>query len=716
MKRLEGKISFALGSGLLLLLTLFALVLGVLTAYWPPVLYGVLAAESVGLWLLSWGVSLLPRKRWPVVLAPLAVWLWLLWRNWDAVCYGALIMLRQVTRVLSETFPIPEIAPALQVSAWEETVAVTWWLGLVLAVWALLLGWCTARRRCWWATVLLTLPPLLPALLAGQMPAWGSVILLTAVWMALLLQSSVRNTAAAGRQLWVVLPTALAALLLLTVLFPREGYVHPAWTADARGAVLGWFDGLQETVSQGGGASGERVNLAAAGPLRYSGRTMLRVDSEVSGHFFLRGSAFGIYTGTSWENDDGSDFPEGEDNVLFLPASRTMNSLLSSQFPAADMINFASMVITPVGDHGSYLYSPYQPVGPVEDSMTADRDIGIVSLAEDEGSYRIYYVPITEDSMRIGELSVYSEYVYDHYLNVPEELESRLLEVLNTGLNSELTPDIPAGIPGRYQEAIASADVVAQSLALWAEYDPDTPRTPSGEDFVANFLSERRGYCMHFASTGTLLLRLMDIPARYVTGYSVDIPDSGEAEVADSAAHAWVEIYLEDYGWYPVDVTPGYGEDEEEQEVVTPEDGPEDTPDQLETEPEEIPEPDIPEETPEAAHVSIPAAVWVPVLLVLALVLWHFGLAALRRRRLTQPDTNRAVIAAYRSMERMERWGGRVDPRLAELAGKARFSQYTLTEEERAEALHHLEETARALEDGLPRWGRPVFRWLWGRR
>ena len=64
----------------------------------------------------------------------------------------------------------------------------------------------------------------------------------------------------------------------------------------------------------------------------------------------------------------------------------------------------------------------------------------------------------------------------------------------------------------------------------------------------------------------------------------------------------------------------------------------------------------------------------------------------------------------------MERWGGRVDPRLAELAGKARFSQYTLTEEERAEALHHLEETARALEDGLPRWGRPVFRWLWGRR
>ena len=67
----------------------------------------------------------------------------------------------------------------------------------VLAVWALLLSWAAARRRCWWATVLLTLPPLLPAVLSGVMPAWGSLVALAAVRMGLLLQSSVRNTTAA---------------------------------------------------------------------------------------------------------------------------------------------------------------------------------------------------------------------------------------------------------------------------------------------------------------------------------------------------------------------------------------------------------------------------------------------------------------------------------------------------------------------------------------
>ena len=712
MKRHKGRISFALGSGALLLLLLFGLILAVLTAYRPPVLPEILAAESVVLWLLAWGISLLPGKKWLAALGLLPVWGWLLWQKWETVCYGALIMLREVTRVLSQTFPIPVISPILQTDYWEEMVAATWWLGMVLPVWALLLGWAAARRRCWWATVLLTLPPLLPALLSGVLPAWGAVVLLAAVWVALLLQSSVRNTEAAGRQLWITLPAALGALLLLTVLFPREGYVQPAWTAGARSVVLGWFDGLQETVSQGG-ASGEEVNLSAAGPLRYSGRTMLRVKSDVSGHFLLRGGSFGTYTGESWENDDGADFPEGEDNILFLPGTRAVSHFIHSDLSVEQLAGVYSMEITPVGDGGIYAYCPYQPVGPVEGSLTADLDLGIVTAEEER--YQVYYTSTEGSLQHIGWTPVYTDYAYTHYMDVPEALEESLLEVLNAGYSSGVTPDIPADIPEQYQESIAAADVVAQCLAQWAKYDPDTPRASLGEDFVEHFLSEGRGYCMHFATTGTLMLRLMGIPARYVTGYSVDIPESGELDVADSSAHAWVEIYLEDYGWYPVEVTPGYTDDgQEEPEQVTP-DTPEDTPDEPETTQPDIPETDVPEEE-QPEPFTLPVAVWLPVLLVLSLVLWHFGLAFLRKRQLTQSSANRAVIAAYRSMERMQRFGGKMDPRLVELAGKARFSQYTLTEEERQEALHYLEDTAEALEDGMPRWARPVFRWLWGRK
>ena len=709
MERREGRAAWVLGNGLLLLLTLAGLIWAVLTAYAPPMWFEILAAVGLVSWLLAWGISLLPRKGWPAVPGVLAVWGWLLWRKWDAICYGALMMLREVTEVLSQTFPIPVISPIEQADYWEEMAAATWWLGMVLVVWALLLGWFAARRRCWWATMLLTLPPLLPAFLSGALPSWGAIILLTTVWLTLLLQSSVRNTAAAGRQLWITLPAALAALLILTVLFPQEGYVQPAWTASARGVVLGWFDGLQETISQGG-VSGEEVDLSSAGPLRYSNRTMLHIESEESGHFLLRGSTFGTYTGESWENDDGEDFPEGEDNILFLPGTRTMVALTSSQSAAEEGSMASSMEITPVGDDGIYAYCPYQPIGPVQGSLTADRDLGIVAA---EDSYRVFYVPY-EETLRAGELSVYSDYVYAHYMDVPQELQDLLLEVLEPGLSGELTPNLPDGIPQRYATEIGNANVVAQCLAQWAKYDPNVSRTPAGEDFVEHFLEEGRGYCMHFATTGVLMMRLLGIPARYVTGYSVDIPESGEADVADSSAHAWVEIYLEDYGWYPVDVTPGYS-DEEEPEIVIP-DRPEETPDEPEPTPEEPTKPDVSEETPEAEPFTIPVAVWLPVLLVLALVLWHFGLDALRKRQLTQPNTNRAVIAAYRSMERMQRLGGGMDPRLTELAGKARFSQYTLTEEERQEALRYLEDAAKTLEDGMPRWGRPVFRWLWGRR
>ena len=53
------------------------------------------------------------------------------------------------------------------------------------------------------------------------------------------------------------------------------------------------------------------------------------------------------------------------------------------------------------------------------------------------------------------------------------------------------------------------------------------------------------------------------IPARYVTGYSV-LPDmlrtdpqmGYTAQVPDSRAHAWVEVYTQSAGWIPVEVTP----------------------------------------------------------------------------------------------------------------------------------------------------------------
>ena len=115
---------------------------------------------------------------------------------------------------------------------------------------------------------------------------------------------------------------------------------------------------------------------------------------------------------------------------------------------------------------------------------------------------------------------------------------------------------------------IAAAQLVQQFLTSKAFKYSKNPPSAGGKDVVENFLSNsREGFCVHFASAGTMILRQMGVPCRYVSGYCAkgDSFKSGEndgdiCEVKDSQSHAWVEIYLDDFGWIPVEMTPGYYE------------------------------------------------------------------------------------------------------------------------------------------------------------
>lgn len=115
---------------------------------------------------------------------------------------------------------------------------------------------------------------------------------------------------------------------------------------------------------------------------------------------------------------------------------------------------------------------------------------------------------------------------------------------------------------------IAAAQLVQQFLTSKAFKYSKNPPSAGGKDVVENFLSNsRQGFCVHFASAGTMILRQMGVPCRYVSGYCAkeDSFKSGEndediCEVKDSQSHAWVEIYLDDFGWIPVEMTPGYFE------------------------------------------------------------------------------------------------------------------------------------------------------------
>ena len=68
----------------------------------------------------------------------------------------------------------------------------------------------------------------------------------------------------------------------------------------------------------------------------------------------------------------------------------------------------------------------------------------------------------------------------------------------------------------------------------------------------------KSGFCVHYASTAVVLLRMLGVPARYCTGYMVDnIQGDNLTEVYSTDAHAWFEFFDLKYGWIMGDATPG---------------------------------------------------------------------------------------------------------------------------------------------------------------
>ena len=130
-------------------------------------------------------------------------------------------------------------------------------------------------------------------------------------------------------------------------------------------------------------------------------------------------------------------------------------------------------------------------------------------------------------------------------------------------------------IPDRLRELCGSTPLssteeittfILYTLQTHASYSRNPGNTPVNSDTIDYFLFDNhRGYCVHFASAAVMMYRLYGIPARYVSGYAVETsaftPDgsgSGNftADVSDYSAHSWVEIFLKDYGWVPVEATP----------------------------------------------------------------------------------------------------------------------------------------------------------------
>ncbi|HEX8464550.1 MAG TPA: transglutaminase domain-containing protein, partial [Abditibacterium sp.] len=117
---------------------------------------------------------------------------------------------------------------------------------------------------------------------------------------------------------------------------------------------------------------------------------------------------------------------------------------------------------------------------------------------------------------------------------------------------------IVASRPSRPQTPYAKVRAINGYLMQNCLYSLSSPPVPPTEDGAVFFLTQSRvGACDMFASSMTLLLRSLDVPARVATGYLRTEPTAAGKTylVRERDAHAWVEFYVPQLGWMPFDPT-----------------------------------------------------------------------------------------------------------------------------------------------------------------
>lgn len=464
------------------------------------------------------------------------------------------------------------------------------------------------------------------------------------------------------------------------------------------------------------------LDLKTVGPRERNSFSVMNVVSTAGGSLYLRGQSFDKYDGTRW--------------IVSNPYEMEYNSKTDSCSWPTEGTQYYGEVTVSVISKSALFYTPYilnrnclkkmegGRFPNKEDIRTYSFDSYGFLYGEDYGCVlpeeaRLRYTQIPEGSKEALERALASAMVYSIWF----------LDELETFVT-------PQGAE-RYMAAIVGSYV--QSLA---KYDLNSQRMPDSEkDFVCWFLENgKTGYCVHFASAATMLLRMAGIPARMVTGYMVSVREKQVTPVAASMAHAWVEYFTEECGWQILDPTPASGSGDDVQGWI-PENPEDETipmlthparpgvdeptrPTQSETESTRPQMPTTPQEPTQhptqqtekpspggtTEGSSIPG--WIPGLMILLLLIAQAELRkTMRQRRWCHGEANQRARAMWHECAyRCRIMNIKPDPAIFSLAEKAMFSRFGVNDEELKQIKQYLDKTGCWIR--FSPFGRRLLYWL----
>lgn len=304
----------------------------------------------------------------------------------------------------------------------------------------------------------------------------------------------------------------------------------------------------------------------------------ITVDAPVSENIYIRGFTGGEYGNGKWKIISRQEFSDwaqrqggSEQEYARMIQSAPYEFLeYCRQMVPGPLANRSRVSIEMEEEGQGYALTPYFTKLPEDQSVKAD---GMIPGKGGRAFSWNSYLRLSDMQVQIAEMArlegmltelnrtkndevweAYEEYARETYTRLPAEGLQRMRNYARQKREEE---------EARGFELYA-AQMIQETLWENARYSFDLQPTPEGADYAEYFLfTQQKGYCVHFATAATLLFRMNDIPARFVSGYLVLPSDFKEnkdgtwsAEITDDRAHAWTEVFDRNIGFYPVEVTP----------------------------------------------------------------------------------------------------------------------------------------------------------------
>ncbi|WP_286708486.1 DUF3488 and transglutaminase-like domain-containing protein [Psychrobacter sp. UBA2514] len=348
----------------------------------------------------------------------------------------------------------------------------------------------------------------------------GAVIVLLA-FIALNDDSNARGDGRL-RTLGVLGIGALPLLVVLFLFFPR---LPPLWSVQLSGQQA--TTGVSDSMSPG-----DFANLGQSTELAF--RVEFGDERPPQQQLYWRGLVFSDFDGVTWR-----------------PSNQVSQWSTRSQAPTWIQNAFATVPeqVQAAPTRYQIILEPTQQnwLFGLDYPFSQQPDINITSnftLSKDQ--------PVTQQLR------------YDVLQFAPMRIDPVLTEAsrrLNLALPAEGNPQARALAQQLFVQSGSDPVRYMAAIERWINqtefrYTLSPPRLNT--DRIDEFLFQTKaGFCEHYSSSFTFMMRAAGIPARVVAGYQGgELSQGGDVwEVRQKDAHAWTEVWLEGQGWVRVDPT-----------------------------------------------------------------------------------------------------------------------------------------------------------------